>query len=192
MGKKVFNILGPSGSGKTTIAKKLLAGFDNIKIEKIITDTSRNIRKYDGEVDGQDYYFKDKQEMLDLMREGCYFEINDKFISGTLYGIRHEELNNKINSDSSALVIVTDFNGTKRLKEKFKEDLITVYIDIDILALKERMKNRGDSEETIKERIEKIKSENSKEIINNCKYIIVNRNLEDSINQFKSIIKKYV
>lgn len=188
MNKKIFNILGCSGSGKTALVNKVLTDLKEVRIEKIVTDTSRKIRDYDNEVEGVDYYFKDKDQMLALLSDDCYFEINDKYTQGTLYGIRKEEIFTKLQNSSDGLIIITDINGTNRLKDAFNENVVTIYIDVAEDLIKSRMISRGDSKTTIEERLQKNMKDCNVNLKNQCKYVIENDDFLESYNKLKKII----
>lgn len=112
-------IIGESGSGKTELAK----AFEKYGYERVITYTSRP--KRDGEVDGEDYHFKNDS----------YFEIKgDDFLEiseyrGWKYGTKASDLHDKS-------VIVMTPAGMRRLKAWWGESvngvnqLITVYLTV--------------------------------------------------------------
>jgi guanylate kinase len=62
---------GPSGVGKSTILKKLFADFPN-KFGFSVSHTSRNPRE--GEENGIDYHFSDKETMQKEVEEGEFIE----------------------------------------------------------------------------------------------------------------------
>ena len=67
----VLGIVGPSASGKTTIIKALVEALPEVKF--ILDETSRLPRP--NEVDGVDFLFRTKEEILDDLKNGVLVQI---------------------------------------------------------------------------------------------------------------------
>ncbi|MGM0396448.1 MAG: guanylate kinase [Bacillota bacterium] len=130
----IIVFIGPSGSGKTTLSKKM-------NIKKVTTYTSRPMRK--NEKDGVDYFFVDRQELLDLFREGELLEYTE--YNGHLYGTGIKPLKDAI-SRGEVLTIAVDINGARRLLEVFSENLLIIGIDSPLEECIKRMEERGEPE----------------------------------------------
>lgn len=126
----LFAIMGKSGVGKTTLVKRLIS---LLKIKKVTSVTSRPMRK--GEVEGVDYYFKTKQEILNLENSGKLLEFN--VYHNNYYGIEKEELKGKEDK-----LIIVDPNGYRILSREYRGDVVPIYIYTTDKIRKERLLTR--------------------------------------------------
>ena len=147
-------IIGPSGCGKSFIASYLKEnGFVGY-----VTHTTRPMRV--GEIQDVSYHFVD----IDTFMKTKTIESNEYPAgSGKYYGLSVKEVEEK--SDKN-VVAVLDINGAMALKKAFPDTKI-VFVWAPIELLEERMRSRGDSEESIKERLENVTKSREYE---NCKY----------------------
>lgn len=90
---------GPSGSGKGTVTELLLK---NPKFRKFTTCTTRKPRE--GEIDGFDYFFMEKEVFEDYVKKGEMFNV--KCYDGHYYGSFEKDIDN-INSDSTIIFQLT-------------------------------------------------------------------------------------
>lgn len=137
--KKIICLIGPSGSGKTTLANAFVERYGG---SVIISHTTRPIR--DGEIDGVDYYFIDDTTYRNLHLVEA-IEYNK-----AKYGLASSEIEEKLSRDGETLVAVT-FEGYQHLIEQYPA--IAVYLDVDYHTQLSRLKNRGDSDSKIEERM---------------------------------------
>ena len=140
--KKIFALLGYMSVGKDTILKQVLKDMDDVK--PIISTTTRPMRK--GETDGVDYHFVSKEEFLKLKDE-------DYFVETTTYNNNYYGTSKKEISDDKVLIVET--SGAKVFLSLNDPHIIV----FRLLASKDmrysRMLERGDSLESIKQRLEK-------------------------------------
>jgi len=158
-------LIGESGSGKTTVLNEL----EKRGIKKVINHTTRKPRP--GEKELGEYKFITKEEFENLWKEGKLLqraEFNGEYY-GTLEG----------SNENSAVISIVD--SVKDIKRKIK-NTITFYITVPEEVRVERMRLRGETEESIKKRIEidKEKFKKAKEVSD---YVIENINLEDTVNE---------
>lgn len=174
MDKKIIVITGASGTGKTTISKYLKNTYH---IPSVITHTTRLPR--DGEKDGIDYYFETEDSFL----KNHYLEKVE--YSGHWYGSSEESLN-KTWEKYDAASIVVDTKGAISYKERYKENAIVIFLEVDLKTVAQRLKLRGDDRKRLISRI------NSNEFLRDLRipkelegksYKIVNDNI--SITQEK-------
>ena len=134
-------ITGASATGKTETARVLSTLFN---IKKVVTHTTRPMRK--GETDGVDYHFVSKEEFLRLKNE-------DYFVETTTYNNNYYGTSKKEISDDKVLIVET--SGAKVFLSLNDPHIIV----FRLLASKDmrysRMLERGDSLESIKQRLEK-------------------------------------
>ncbi len=163
--KTIIVFLGPSGSGKSKLGDELR----NYNIPKLVSDTSRKIRINDSEKDGVNYHFKSKEEILSS--EMVEFTEYD----GEIYGLSFREVQEKLN-DFDAVYAITEINGVKSLRKKFqnKLNIKVIFLKISPKTSRERMRLRGDSEETINRRLRNAEINNEYDNYKYADYIIDN------------------
>lgn len=153
---KLIILSAPSGAGKTTIVKHLLAKHPD-KIAFSISASTRAPRE--GEMDGSDYYFISKEEFLHRIAKKEFIEFEEVY-SGTFYGTLRSEVE-RIWATGKHVIFDIDVEGGLHLKRKFDGQALAIFVQppsLDVLEL--RLRGRGtDSEEKLRERIEKAKKE---------------------------------
>ena len=184
MNKKntIFLISGPSGVGKDSVIKKL--NESNANIKNIITITTRKIRE--NEISNKDYIFVNKQEFETLIKKQKLIEWSEVY--GNYYGVPLDQIKNNLQKQNK-IIIKTDIQGIKKLKQKF-ENAITIFImPPDIKTLLKRLKSRKtDSIEDITKRSDiAIKEMEEKNLFD---HIVINKDgdLMNTIEQIKKII----
>ena len=182
MNKKntIFLISGPSGVGKDSVIKKL--NESNANIKNIITITTRKIRE--NEISNKDYIFVNKQEFETLIKKQKLIEWSEVY--GNYYGVTLDQIENNLQKQNK-IIIKTDIQGIKKLKQKF-ENAITIFImPPDIKTLLKRLKSRKtDSIEDITKRSDiAIKEMEEKNIFD---HIVINKDgdLMNTIEQIKN------
>lgn len=184
---KLIIFSAPSGAGKTTIVKRLLEKYGD-KIAFSISASTREPRA--GEVDGTDYYFISKEEFLHRIAKKEFVEFEEVY-SGTFYGTLRSEIE-RIWEEGKAVIFDIDVIGGLHLKRKFGDNALAVFVQpptLDILI--DRLRGRGtDSEEKLKERIEKA----DKELAYADKFdvILKNDNLEDACKEASDLLINFV
>lgn len=139
---KIITILGFSGSGKDTVKRSL-------PYPHVVSYRTRPIRI--GEVDGRDGYFVTDQdyEFAKKSRE----IVAETVYNGHRYWTTRRQFTKFLEKDIP-IIYVVDGNGILLLKEHFGEDkLFSVWLDVPTDELIKRMSARGDSEETIQNRL---------------------------------------
>jgi len=135
-------------AGKTTIMNKITEEFG---IEKVPDHTTRAPRP--GETEGKPYNFITREEFLRNKANGLYFDTFSH--KDNHYGVPKEPLKTR----TKWLMDIVS-SAWPHFKTEFP-DAIGIYIELPASheAIIERAKKRGDSEETIKARLELLKSE---------------------------------
>lgn len=181
-GKKIINIVGASGSGKTTLGGDL----KKRGIPELVSHTSRNIRLHDGEVDGVSYHFTTKEAIIEMDTNNELVE--HVIYSGNHYALSKKEVEDKLTT-SDIVFAITDKNGNKHLKDVYGEDMIeTIFVLIDTDTLAQRLKDRGDSEEVIKARIENIEATKELDNYKIADYVILNKDYNKAKSQLFFIV----
>ncbi len=132
-------LVGPSASGKTEAVKLLIEKY---AMKKLVTYTSRPMRI--NEIDGKDYHFITKEDFEKKIQNNFFLEYvkyNDNY-----YGTSFDDLAND-------KVVILEPNGVKKYIEKVPEKIKICYLRAPISYRIKRMIERGDSEESINNRI---------------------------------------
>jgi guanylate kinase len=177
----VFIISAPSGSGKSTLTHRLVAELPNLRFS--ISYTTRPPRGR--EIDGKDYFFISRDEFEKRVANGEFLEHAEVF--GNYYGTHADELA-RAAGENVDLILDIDVQGARQLKDR-----IPAAVSIFILApsrqvLEQRLRAREqDSESVIARRLH----EAAEEIRNYSQYdyVLVNREVEASVETLKSIVK---
>lgn len=173
----------PSGAGKTTISEKLLEQSTDLVMS--VSMTTRKPRP--GEVNGKDYFFVTEEKFHELCKAGQMLEYAKVFEN--FYGIPKDFIEQNLSSGISVLLNI-DWQGAFHLFEILREKVVSVFIlppSMEELRLRLQKRNSDDVSE-----IERRLSEAQKEISKSNKYdyVIVNDDLDKSVEEIKSILSK--
>jgi guanylate kinase len=178
-----FCLSSPAGAGKTTISESLLRDA-TVSVKRVVTCTSRERRPL--EVEGQSYHFLSKDEFIQGVDGGAFFEWEE--VHGNLYGTRLIDL-----EGSEDKLVVIDIRGALSFKRAFPErSVLTIVVPPRPEDLKFRLLSRGtENEQQLEKRLETAKREYEMFLGDPGKidYLIVNDALPDAIGHFKAIIE---
>ena len=171
----------PSGAGKTTLSRKLLAVDPGVELS--ISVTTRKQRP--GEVDGRDYHFIDATRFDAMVEAGELLEWAQVF--GNRYGTPRAPVAAALARGRDVLFDI-DWQGTQQLKEKGRDDLVTVFIlPPSTRDLERRLITRAqDSKEIVAQRMAQAADEMSHWA--EYDYTIINRDIATSLMELKSIL----
>ena len=171
----------PSGAGKTSICKKILETEKNLVMS--ISYTTRPKRK--SEEDGKDYFFVKKKKFDELQEKNFFVE--SALVFDHFYGTPKNFIENNIRKGKDILFDI-DWQGAQKLVDYSKNDIVSIFVlPPSNKILLERLKKRNeDSDEIVKKRMSKAKSEISHWI--EYDYIIINHDISKSADEIKSIL----
>lgn len=177
----VLVISSPSGAGKTTICKKILEEVNGINLS--VSVTTRKKRK--DEVEGVDYFFKNDEEFILMIKNDEFIE-NAK-VFGNYYGTLKEEVLKKIKNGVDVLVDI-DWQGTRQIQKHIPEDIVKIFIlPPSIKELECRLRNRAsENEEDFLKRMLEARKEISH--FDEYDFIIINENVNEAVASVKSIL----
>ena len=177
----VLVISSPSGAGKTTICKKILEEVNGINLS--VSVTTRKKRK--DEVEGVDYFFKNDEEFILMIKNDEFIE-NAK-VFGNYYGTLKEEVLKKIKNGVDVLVDI-DWQGTRQIQKHIPEDIVKIFIlPPSIKELEYRLRNRAsENEEDFLKRMLEARKEISH--FDEYDFIIINENINEAVSSVKSIL----
>lgn len=172
----------PSGAGKTTLVKMLLKVDKHI--HSSVSYTTRPMRQ--GETNGVDYYFTDRENFNKLIDDGIFLEHVEAF--GEYYGTPKAEVE-KYLENGEDVVFDIDWQGNLALTNKSRSDVASVFIlPPSKKELSERLARRAlDTKEKIEIRLKKANSELAH--WHEYDYAIVNKDLNESLKKLLAILR---
>ncbi len=175
-------ISAPSGSGKGTIISRLLEN-DNKSRWLSVSTTSRAPRSND--IEGVTYNFATKEEFEKLIEEDFFIEYTN--YAGNYYGTPREAIKKKLDQGIDVILEI-EIEGAKNIKELIPEALFIFIMPPSLKTMVERLKNRKtDSKDKIIERFRTAYKEINE--VTQYNYVVVNDDLDDSVDKVESIIK---
>ena len=172
----------PSGAGKTTLSRMLLASDGGITMSVSATTRARR----PNEVEARDYFFMTPQQFERSAAAGDFLEHATVFEHR--YGTPKTPVVEALRVGRDVLFDI-DWQGTQQLKEKMRDDLVSIFVlPPSHDELERRLKTRAqDSDDVVAKRM----SEAAGEISHwpEYDYVIVNRDLDRALAQVKSILE---
>lgn len=172
----------PSGAGKSTLAQRLMGWDPTIRFS--ISATTRAPRE--GEVEGREYYFRDRTQFETMVQRGQMLEHAEVF--GQLYGSPAGPVDEAIRAGRDVLFDV-DWQGGQQIRNStLGQHTLSVFIlPPSIAELERRLRSRGkDSDEVISARMTKSRDEISH--WPEYDYVLVNDDLNVTEDRLKSIL----
>lgn len=178
--KMLFVVSGPSGSGKTTLVKRVLEEVDRAAFSVSHTTRKRRV----SEVEGKDYFFVSRDTFKKMIKQDAFAEWAEVF--GNFYGTSWEEIERK--SRGKALILDVDLQGSRQIREKYKEAVLIFVFPPRFDEMKRRLFERGDEPvESILRRLDEAK----KDILSyrGFDHIIINDRLDEAVQDLKAVIR---
>lgn len=177
---RLIVISGPSGAGKGTICKELI---NRIDVDMSVSETTREPRE--GEVNGKNYFFIDKEAFLKKIEKGGYLEYAQVY--GNFYGTPKQFIMDKIDAGRDVILEI-DFQGALQVKEKYPEGVYIFILPPSMKELKHRIVTRGsETEETFNERYRSALNEIS--YIDKYDYCVINDEVDNAVKKVITIIE---
>lgn len=172
-------ISGPSGVGKGTICKELVKKYDyNISVSA----TTRSPRE--GEVDGVNYYFLDKDSFKYKISNNEFLEYAEVY--GNYYGTLRSEVEKKLNN-SNNIILEIDIQGTLQVQKHYENAVYIFLLPPSINELKNRILKRGsETESSFNLRFSSVSEEIK--YMKNYDYAVVNDDVDTTVEKVHSII----
>ncbi len=171
----------PSGAGKSTLALRLMEWDPTLKFS--VSATTRAPRA--GEVDGREYYFRNRDAFESMVKSGDMLEHAEVF--GNLYGSPKQPVVDAMENGRD-VVFDIDWQGGQQIKQAMRDDVVSIFIlPPSIADLEKRLRGRGqDSTAIIADRMAKSRSEISH--WPEYDYVLVNQDLPAAFEELKSIV----
>lgn len=172
---------GPSGVGKGTVRKELFSQPDT-NYEYSISMTTRKPRE--GEVDGVDYFFRDKEDFEALIEQGKLLEYAQYV--GNYYGTPIDYVNETLDAGRDVFLEI-EVQGATQIRDKVPDGLFIFLAPPSLSELQSRLVGRGtETEEVIANRIEAANRE--LEMMNLYDYVVENDEVTLACDRINSIV----
>jgi guanylate kinase len=177
----MFVLSSPSGAGKTTLSRLLLKADRKIALSVSVTTRPRR----PGEIDGRDYHFIDRARFDAMVKKNELLEWAEVF--GHCYGTPRRPVVESLQGGRDVLFDI-DWQGTQQLREKARDDLVSVFIlPPTAKELERRLKTRAqDTKAVIGSRMAKAGGEMSH--WPEYDYVIVNRDKAEAFAEARAIL----
>ncbi|WP_457104225.1 guanylate kinase [Methylobacterium sp. P5_C11] len=172
----------PSGAGKTTLTRAI-AQDPSWALDLSISVTTRGRRP--SEIDGRHYHFIDREAFDDLRNRDDLLEWAE--VHGNFYGTPRRPVE-KVLGSGRDMIFDIDYQGTRQVRSKLAQDVVTVFILPPSMAeLRQRLERRAeDSAETIEKRLANARTEIQRWV--EYDYVIVNDDLQNAFKALQGIL----
>ncbi|HAW16329.1 MAG: guanylate kinase [Clostridiales bacterium] len=177
----IVSVSGPSGVGKGTVLAKIRELMP--ECGQSISVTTRSPRG--AEKDGVEYYFRTKDEFMELVETGEIIEY-DTYV-GNCYGTPAGPLAEMSEKGKDVLLDLT-IAGSLALKARFEQTVTIFILPPSFEALKERLEGRGtEDKDLVAKRMDVARSEICE--AGKFDYVVINDDLDETVRKVVSIIE---
>ncbi len=170
----------PSGGGKSSIARNLLQARDDLGYS--VSATTRRMRE--GEREGVDYHFLDREEFLRRREAGEFLETAT--YGGQLYGTLRSEIERLFAARRHAVLDI-EIEGARQIRASFPNSLHVFVLPPSADVLVGRLKSRNtEPAAAVRERITRAAEE--LEAVAEYDYALVNEDLVVAVAQVAAIL----
>ena len=175
-------ISAPSGAGKGSVISGLLER-DKKNLWLSVSTTSRQPRSND--IPGVTYNFVSKEEFEKLIEEDYFLEYTN--YAGNFYGTPKEYIKKHLEQGIDVILEI-EIEGATNIKKLIPEALFIFIMPPSLKTLIKRLKKRGtESNDKIIKRFHEAYKEINE--VTKYNYVVVNDELEDTVNTIEAIIK---
>ncbi|TNF47476.1 guanylate kinase [bacterium] len=176
----LFVISSTSGGGKTTLVRRMLESLPDLALS--VSHTTRDPRE--GEVDGSDYHFIDRDEFEKIRESGGFLEWAEVY--GEYYGTSSMVLES-VREQLIDTLLDIDVQGGCQIRDTVPEAVLIFVIPPERDELIRRLRSRGTESPTQLERRLSIASEELA-LMPIYDYAVLNEDLEGAVQALRSII----
>lgn len=160
-------ISGFSGAGKGTIVKEI---FKTYKDDYSLSISATTRKPREGEVDGVQYFFLDKEVFEQKIKENQFLE-HAKYVDN-YYGTPKDFVFSKLDQGVSVILEI-EMQGALKVKEQYPDTVLIFVTPPNAEELEARLRGRGtETEEVICDRLSRASEE--AEFMSKYDYVVVN------------------
>jgi guanylate kinase len=181
MGKKglLIVISGFSGAGKGTVVKRLVQDYG---YSLSISATTRSPRE--GELDGREYYFKTKDEFMNLIDYNGFIEW--AMYVDNYYGTPRAFVEQELDAGHNVILEI-EVQGAMNIKRQYPDAVLIFLTTKNAEVLRERLIGRGtEQQDVIEKRMKRAVDES--EDMEQYEYIVINDDLDQCVKDVNSVI----
>ncbi|EPY04202.1 guanylate kinase [Paenibacillus alvei TS-15] len=171
---------GPSGVGKGTVCKALLKKTNDLTYS--VSATTREPRA--GEVDGVNYFFKSREEFMQMIEEDRLLEYAEYV--GNYYGTPCDFVEQTL-AEGRDVILEIEVQGAMKVKEKFPNGIFIFLLPPSLDELKDRIRGRGTEQEHVIDSRMNVAVEEIA-LMENYDYAVVNDEIDLACKRIESII----
>jgi len=178
----LYILTAPSGAGKTTLAHKLIASMDNIRLS--VSYTTRAARPR--EISGKDYWFVDTAQFNTMIKEGAFLEHAQ--VHSHYYGTSRHAVAEQLKAGID-LILAIDWQGAQQIRQALQEEVVSIFIlPPSKETLRQRLHTRGQDDTAV---INKRLAAATGEIAHYAEfdYVVMNDVLEEAVQDIQAIIR---
>jgi guanylate kinase len=173
-------VSGPSGAGKSVLVGSVLQRMQRVRFS--VSYTTRAPRG--AEQNGVEYFFVNRAEFESMIQADEFLEWAEVY--GNYYGTSRKYIDDLMQQGADVLLDI-DVQGAKIIKEKRPSAVAVFILPPSYQILRERLTRRSLDPGFVIEKRLKIACEEIRQY-GNYDYLIINRELEASVNELQSII----
>ncbi|XP_053203047.1 guanylate kinase-like [Panonychus citri] len=181
-------ICGPSGSGKSSLLRRLINDYKDY-LGFTVSHTTRKPRE--GEIDGREYHFMERDSMEKAIKESEFIEFTE--FSGNLYGTSKKAMEHVQNS-GKICILDLEIEGVKNMKKSNFRPLFIFVKPPSLEVLEQRLRARAtESDENIERRLKRAKEDlNMEGIENYFDLVLINEDLDQAYAALKNFIQPVI
>ena len=177
----LYIVAAPSGAGKTSLVKALVESTAGLEVS--VSHTTRAPRE--GEQEGVNYYFTDKDAFMAMVNEGHFLEHAQVF--DNYYGTSEQKLEEQLKLGIDVILEI-DWQGAQQVRKQIPSSIGIFIVPPSKATLQQRLQSRGlDNEAIIIRRMRDAVSEMSH--YGEFDYLVVNDDFNLALSDMKSIIR---
>lgn len=176
----LFIVSAPSGAGKTSLLKVFLKDAQGIALS--ISHTTRAMRP--GEENGVHYHFVDVDSFQQMIAQDDFLEHAQVF--DNFYGTSQAAVTAQLASGQDVILEI-DWQGARQVRGRFPEAVSIFILPPSKVALRERLTDRGqDDESIITRRMQDAEAEMSH--YEEFDYVVVNDDFDTAVADLRAVI----
>lgn len=177
----LFIVTAPSGAGKTSLVRELVKDDDSLCIS--VSHTTRPRRE--GERDGVDYFFIDRDEFERKLAENTFLEHAEVY--GHYYGTSREWVQQQ-REQGLDVILEIDWQGAEQVRKLDPTACSIFILPPSVETLRQRLETRAlDDEKTIERRMRQARQELAQS--RKSDYLVINEEFERALADIRAIIR---